>query len=292
MTDNKDTPITLQGLIIPPEPQVLVDIHMEQSMPNPDISAIADLISSDAGLSGSILKLVNSACFETKGPVECIKEAVNIMGINAVINLVNGLSIKGEISDELVVNMTKFWDSATDVATVAMLIAKRLDFPSPDTAYNIGLFHNCGIPLLIESRKNYLEVMSEGYSASSERIIDPENKHYKTNHAVLGYYVAKSWRCSKDFCEVIADHHNSERIFKSSYYRDYCSNKKTLLGILKLAEHICGLNQVLGSTPEDHEWSKIESLVLDYLGITAYEYDSIVDMINDLNVLQVKELCA
>ncbi len=290
MTDSKATETPIQGIIIPPEPQVLVDIHMEQFAPNPDISHIADLISQDVGLSSSVLKLVNSPCYALPKKVESIKEAVNIIGIEPVTNIINGLSIKGELNDEAVVNMTKFWDSATDVATIAMMIANRINYPSPDTAYNLGLFHNCGIALLMISKPGYLEIMEKSYSQNTHRIIDIENEEYKTNHAVLGYYAAKSWHCSKSFCEVIADHHNSEKIFKSEHFKDYDENKKTLLGILKMSEHICSLHKVLGNCPEDHEWNSINEPVFDHLGISTYEYDAILDLARDLSLDAVKEL--
>ena len=46
----------LQGITIPPQPQVMVDLQMEQCSPSCSIDAIARLISQDVGLSGSILK--------------------------------------------------------------------------------------------------------------------------------------------------------------------------------------------------------------------------------------------
>ena len=50
----------LQGIKIPPQPQILVDLQMEQVMPDPDLRQIARLISQDVGLSGTMLKFVNS----------------------------------------------------------------------------------------------------------------------------------------------------------------------------------------------------------------------------------------
>ncbi len=42
----------LQGISVPPQPQIMVDLQMEQVMPVPDLKAIARLISQDPGLSG------------------------------------------------------------------------------------------------------------------------------------------------------------------------------------------------------------------------------------------------
>ena len=50
----------LQGISVPPQPQIMVDLQMEQFLPNPDLKAIARLISQDPGLSGALLKIVNS----------------------------------------------------------------------------------------------------------------------------------------------------------------------------------------------------------------------------------------
>ena len=46
----------LQGISVPPQPQIMVDLQMEQYMPDPDLEVIARLIAQDPGLSGALLK--------------------------------------------------------------------------------------------------------------------------------------------------------------------------------------------------------------------------------------------
>ena len=100
----------LQGIRIPPQPQILVDLQMEQVMPEPDISRIARLIQQDVGLSGTILKVVNSPFYGLKNRITSILQAVNLIGIDIVVNIVNGLSIKSQMSDETIVSMNRFSD--------------------------------------------------------------------------------------------------------------------------------------------------------------------------------------
>ena len=38
-----------------------------------------------------------------------------------------------------------------------------------------------------------------------------EFRELNTNHAVIGYYTAKSWRLPRIWCDVIAEHHNATR---------------------------------------------------------------------------------
>lgn len=261
----------LQGIRIPPQPQILVDLQMEQLMPDPDMATISKLISQDVGLAGTILKVVNSPFYGLSNRITSVEQAVNLIGLSSVINIINGVSIKSQMSDETIVNMNRFWDTATDISQVATQIAKQVGYPNPDLAYLLGLFHNCGIPLLMNRFSDYLQVMEDSYATPSLRVVDIENQALNTNHAVIGYYTAKSWKLPKILCDTIAEHHNAGRYFSRRNDKD--SELKTLLGILKMAEHICGNYRILGKQDDDHEWLAIGDEVLAYLGLGEYDLE-------------------
>jgi len=272
----------LQGISVPPQPQIMVDLQMEQVMPSPDLRSIARLISQDPGLSGALLKIVNSPYFGLANKVSSIQRAVNLLGSRSVINMINALSIRSEMSDETIVTLNRFWDTAQDVAMTCLTLAKRIGCEAPDEAYTLGLFHNCGIPLMLKRFPNYLNVLEEAYcSATPERrIVDTENRLLNTNHAVVGYFTAKSWNLPAHLCEAIANHHNALAIFSEDSSRDV--PLKNLLAILKLAEHICSCYRVLGNLEEDHEWLSIQALVLDYVGLSQYDFENLRESIREL----------
>lgn len=273
----------LRGITVPPQPQIIVDIHMEQAMPNPDIDRIAKFISQDVGLAGTILKVVNSDLFGLKNKLTSIEQAVHILGLQSIISLTEGLSIKGELNDETIVALGGFWDSAMDIASVCATIARQIGYQAPDKAYCLGLFHNCGVPLLIKAHSNYQDVMEASYGCTDGRIIDFENQELRTNHAVVGYYVAKSWGLPQDLCEVIAEHHNAPDIFKENP-SPYDGGKKTLLAILKMAEHICGLYSILGGKEQDHEWARIKHSLLEYIGLSDIDYEDIAAEMESMGI--------
>nr|WP_215730817.1 HDOD domain-containing protein [Pseudomonas lalucatii] len=272
----------LQGISVPPQPQIMVDLQMEQVMPHPDLRNIARLIGQDPGLSGALLKLVNSPFFGLANRIASIQQAVNLLGCDTVINLINAQSIKGELSDETIVTLNRFWDTAQDVAMTCLTLAKRIGYQAPDEAYTLGLFHNCGIPLMVKRFPDYMIVLEEAYySAGGEcRVVDTENRLLNTNHAVVGYFTAKSWNLPLHLCEAIASHHNALSIFSDDSGRD--AQLKTLLAILKMAEHICQTHLTLGNQPEDHEWQSIEQLVLEYVGLSEYDFENLRESIRDL----------
>jgi HD-like signal output (HDOD) protein len=273
----------LQGISVPPQPQIMVDLQMEQYMPDPDLDVIAKLISQDPGLSGALLKIVNSAHYGLANKIASIQKAVNLLGIRSVINLINAQSIRGEMSDETIVTLNRFWDSTQDVAMTSLTIAKRIGSQTVDESYALGLFHDCGIPLMLKRFPHYMSVLEQAYADAGpdRRVVDTENEAFDTNHAVVGYYTAKSWRLPEHVSSAIANHHNSLAIFEDDSNRN--AQLKNLLAVLKMAEHICASHKVLGNENEDHEWNAIGHLVLDYVGLSDYDFENLRESIRELS---------
>ncbi|MCU1749510.1 HDOD domain-containing protein [Pseudomonas sp. 6D_7.1_Bac1] len=267
---------------MPPQPQIMVDLQMEQYMPDPDLEVIAKLISQDPGLSGALLKIVNSPYYGLSNKIASIQRAVNLLGSRSVINLINAQSIKGEMNDDTIVTLNRFWDTAQDVAMTSLSLAKRIGSQAVDEAYALGLFHDCGVPLMLKRFPNYMSVLEEAYAnAGAEcRVVDTENRVLNTNHAVVGYYTAKSWRLPEHVTNAIANHHNALAIFSDE---SSCNSQlKNLLAILKMAEHICASYRVLGNQTEDHEWNSVGHLVLDYVGLSDYDFENLKQTIREL----------
>ncbi|MFT3930175.1 MAG: HDOD domain-containing protein [Spongiibacteraceae bacterium] len=253
----------LHGITIPSQPQILVDLQLEEMSPDCSLQRIADIITLDPGLCGSLLKIVNSAAFGLN--VLSVHKACALLGIQGVLNIANALSIRGALSDDDIVSLARFWDSAADVAMLAANIAQETGLAKPDEIYSVALFHNCGIPLLMKRFIHYDEILRTAYT--SPHILDEENRRLNTDHAIVGYYIAKSWRLPDAVCSAIRDHHRVQPIFADPFYADTTS--KNLLAILKMAEHLGGLHRILGEQEEDLEWQQIGADVLSYAGLSA-----------------------
>lgn len=273
----------LQGINVPAQPQIMVDLQMEQMAPEPDLRAIARLISQDPGLSGALLKTVNSPFYGLANRVASIQQAVKLLGCNTVINLINAQSIRGELTDAAIVTLNRFWDTAQDVAMACLTLAKRIGYASPDEAYTLGLFHNCGIPLMLQRFPGYMAVLEEAYASTNAetRVIDIENRVLNTNHAVVGFFVARSWKLPQHLCDVIANHHNALTLFRDGLGD---GRVETLLAILKMAEHICACHQLLGDQPDDHEWAVVAEQVLEHVGLSEYDFECMRDSIRELGI--------
>lgn len=281
-TDEKLSQDILKGFYIPPRPQIVADIQIESAMPYPDINAISKIISNDAGISGSLIKAVNSPLFGLSGTIKSVNHAVSLMGLESVVSIVTSLSLKKVLSDDNITSLNRFWDSASDVANAAVIVSKYVGVGSSDEAYSLGLFHDCGIPLMLMRYPDYLEVLESGYQNSEQRVIDAENERYKADHSVLGYYTAKTWKLAEPICEIISYHHCVEKIF--DHDRKNKTPEKDLLMVLKISEHISGSYRTLGASEVDHEWERIKDDLLDYGGLVDEDILNMADECKDAGI--------
>jgi len=62
------------------------------------------------------------------------------------------------------------------------------------------------------------------------------------------------------------------------------NDQNTLMAILKMAEHICGVYRILGLQEEDHEWEQIGSTVLAYLGLSDYDLEAFKESFAEMGI--------
>lgn len=272
----------LHGVRIPPQPEVLVEIDKELRNTESDLPRIAHLIRSDVSLSAGVLKVVNSAQFGLRARVQSVHQAVTLLGLGCLRNILSAVALKRSIDDSGVRFIPRYWDSAVAIATAAMEISRRITRVPPDEAYTLGLFCDAGIPLLAGRFPDYMEVLKRANTQRAERFTDKEEAHYQTNHAVVGFYLASSWHLSRANREAINRHHNVDEILGSGVIRDH--EVAIRLAILKLAEHAEHLSNQ--RREDDLEWSRFGSLVIAYLGISEPDLQDLqADLVEQLQVL-------
>ena len=260
---DKSTLSTLtQGIKLPPQPQLMLDIKAA----HPDLRKIGRLVSRDPAISAGVLKTVNSPFFGLRRKVASVEQAVVVLGLTNIMNIVNSVALQSSFSSELDLDhLREFWQSTNDVAVACSLLSRKLKIASVDEAFTLGIFHNCAIPIIFEKYPDYLQTLESCYADLDGRLTDIETEHYDADHATVGYFISKAWHLPESIGEAIQDHHNHDRFNNLSA----SSNKETdeLCIILKLAEYLAGEHGSLGNTESNHEWDAIKTPILNYLGI-------------------------
>lgn len=270
---------TLKGISIPARPQVLVQLQNELKKDDPDPRVIVRLISADAGLSAAVLKTVNSPFFGLSRRISSVAQAVGLLGMSAATQIVTGLllrtAIGGKAANKTVVE--RFWDNAEKMAGIACQIASSLPAGPRDDAYCFGLFHDLGIPILIERFPGYQQTLLLADNVSDRPFTAVEQEQHGTDHATLGYLVAKGWFLPETICEGIRYHHDLS-IFNE---RDAVSpGAMTLIAINALAHHVQDEHIRLHDTSA---WATIGSRALAHLGLTTDEYADLREHLTMMN---------
>lgn len=259
----------LKGVSIPPRPTLLIEVDKELKRPDPDMKRIAALIGKDVGVSAAMLKTLNSPLFALRSKVGNVSQAVMMLGARNVQNVVTGLVLRNAVGGSGA-SLERFWDSAEKVASISAYICTVLPKAPREESYTFGLFHDCGIPLLMQRFPEYRETLKKaaGEDASLTKV---EDECHGTNHATVGYMVARSWGLPESIYQAILCHHDVNVITGVDGSQPLT---RTLVAVNFLAEH---LNDTSLRMRADHQWEEIGEGILDYLGLTKDEYEELAE---------------
>lgn len=194
-----------------------------------------------------------------------------MLGTRNVNNLITFFELKKGFDKKSSISHEKYWDLAMDTATVMKLLINSLGTKincALDDAYAFGLFRDCGIPLMGIKYDNYKSVLIAANQQTEMMFTQVEDHQYHTNHAVVGYFVARSWNLPQNLCELILRHHEPDFLQSG----DADKEQKDLYALAKVAENILSHYK---DGKDDTEWHLVKDDVLSYLGLSDMDYHEI-----------------
>jgi HD-like signal output (HDOD) protein len=267
----------LSNVSIPPRPQALLKIAQEAKKTEPNVRFIADTISEDAAIASAVLQVVNSAAFARVNKINSIQQAVMILGIKRIFPLVKAVALKSALPANN--NLREFWQSSSLVASACTLFCQALNKPElTDNAYMLGLFHNAGIPLMLQSFNDYQQVLAQGVEQGWHDIPELERIKFKTTHTTLGALLGQQWSLPKAMIQVIYYYQDVDGIFESDELNRV---SLYLLAILKLARS--AVDGIINDEMNSPEWLAVEEGIAEFLDMDSIQLSDIREtVINQL----------
>lgn len=263
-------------LAIPPRPEVVQSLLEERSREEPNFHRIETLIGKDVGLAAAVLKAANSPVFSGGRKFAAIRQAMQAIGMNNVINLCCGLALRHLAKGGPAVSMERFWDTAESVALRCAGLARRFRTISPDEAYAYGLFHDAGIAVMMQRFDNYKDVLREANARAGKLFVEVEEDLLGTNHAVVGALLAVNWGLARETVDAVRYHHDLQ--YFTDPDSDLSGKVKNLIALGHLAEHLHHLGK---RNSEDVEWDTFGEAVRAHLDMSDTDYQ---DLLNDEGV--------
>ncbi len=256
---------------LPTLPTVASKLISLTSKEDTTLADIADLVSQDMALSTRILKVSNSAFYSFQQKIGSIKQAVSILGTNAVRSLVlsfSFLSIKGG-KNESRFNFEKFWERSLASAVAAKLILEKVKGADTEEIFISGLLQNLGELIFARTFTNDYEKVLEAIEKKESDGVRAEEKFFGANHSLVGYEVAKSWGFPDVLLLPILYHHEPT-VYTGQDQKIIMTNKAVYLSDILISilfsdqpeeyhkQFRKEAKSLLGLTPED-----IESILTD-----------------------------
>lgn len=260
----------LKGVNIPACPAVLVQIMDELNSPDASDRRIAALIGEDVGIASLVVRSANSPLFSRGKRIASVADAARLLGFGTVTNLVQEALLRSAIAVEDV-SLERFWDNSRITAAANARLARSTGTARPETAYTFGLFHDCGIPLLIQRFDGYKAVLARANTCTEGWFTAVEDEAFGTNHAIIGYFLARTWGLNDAVSLGILCHHDYS-IFDG--HNDLGDATRTLVAINAIGEHVASTHL---RTRNDTDWSKARAPVAHYLSLTLAELDDLAD---------------
>ena len=197
-----------------PIPPVATQIMTMAKDPDSSMSEIADIILNDPALTANLLRTCNSAYFGFSRKVESVKDAISLVGLDHIVQLVMLHGVSRNFKNEpkgYGLGEGELWRHAVSSAYVAKILANKFGVVSKQhRLYTAALLKDIGKLILGRFVAFSLEqinilVQSQGLSFN-----DAEKQIIGMNHEELGAMVGEKWRFSDKMIYIIRNHHLSD----------------------------------------------------------------------------------
>lgn len=256
----------LRDIIIPPCPELLVELQREVSQGDPDPAVIARIAGADVAMAAALIRISNSSLYARAEPVRTVAQAVSMLGVRPTIAVLTGFLARNAIRVNSPL-LEHFWESSNRRSLAMAFIARQLYDVDADVAQTCGLFCHVGIPVMMQGLKGYSGTLVEAMARQDRTFIQTENAVHRTDHAVVGALVAKTWRLPAVISIAVRLHHDFSALHDDKIPLEI----RNLVAIAAIAEHLVGQHE---GVTDQRDWVAHADECLNYLQISAGEVDA------------------
>lgn len=239
---------------------------------------LAKKIESDVGLFTDILKIVNSPRYAVGGRVAHAKQAVVILGFNAIRNLACMAGIVSHFrrnSDEAF-DFLQFVLHSIGTACCAKAMAKRAKL-NPDIAFISGMLHDVGqlaVAAVLPDEWRMVIDYKKLHDCDSN---EAEQAVLGVDHARIGAHLVRCWNFPTEIGEAIGCHHQHVTDMSSSRMAD-------LLFVAEVLSHALDFG-AKGRVPPLYE-STMLRLGLSFQQLTPLFYEIEDEYFESIQILE------
>lgn len=214
-------------------------VKMLRILENPEsnVDEIEDVLRHDPGLTGNVLKLANSAYFGIPSKVASTRQAVLLLGLKKLIQLVIASCVNAAMDKPVPgYNLPpgNLWRHSIAVSIAAQALVKYKKNIEEEDIFTPALLHDIGKLILGHFVKEEQEAIEKIANTGVSYVV-AENLVLGTDHAEVGAQILTHWSFPREVVDAVRWHHDP----------DFPEKAGTAIDIVYLADLLC---QTEGST--------------------------------------------
>jgi HD-like signal output (HDOD) protein len=203
---------------LPGLPQSAIRLLELSQDPTNGPAEFASPIEVDPGLTGQVLRFVNSSYFGFAREISSVKMAITLVGIRTIKNFALWSAVFSLMANPKCgpFDLKSLWQDSLRRALFARALAKILGMKEAEDTFAAALLQDMAVPVLAkESPQVYVKLL-ESRKQGQIRLSSLENQVFGWNHAQAGGMMARHWNLPEDFAHLIENHTEIEQLIQQT----------------------------------------------------------------------------
>jgi HD-like signal output (HDOD) protein len=165
-------------------------------------------IESDPGLTGQVLRFVNSSYFGFSREISSIKLAITLVGIRTIKNFALWSAVFSLMPNPKCgpFDLKNLWQDSLRRALFARAAGKLLGMKEAEEPFSAALLQDMAIPLLAKEAPAAYNKLLDARKDGAVRLSDLERRVFGWTHAEAGAMIARQWNLPDEFAVLIESH--------------------------------------------------------------------------------------
>ena len=217
-TSSPDLQRILAGVQLPALPQSAIRLLELSQDPDNGPAEFAVPIESDPGLTGQVLRFVNSSYFGFSREIASVKLAITLVGIRTIKNFSLWSAVFSLMPNPKCgpFDLKSLWQDSLRRALFARKMGGVLGIKDAEDLFAAALLQDMAVPLLAkEMADEYIELLGNREDGTI-RLSDLERERYGWTHAEAAGVMARGWNLPEEFAVLIDVHTDIDKLTASA----------------------------------------------------------------------------
>jgi HD-like signal output (HDOD) protein len=246
----------LSGAQLPALPQSATRLLKLSQDPENGPAEFAVPIEADPGLTGQVLRFVNSSYFGFRQEISSVKLAISLVGIRTIKNFALWSAVFSLLPNPKCgpFDLKRLWQDSLRRGIFARSFGKIIGLAEAEDLFATALLQDMAIPLLAKELPADYQQMLDARQDGAHRLSDLERERFGWTHAEAGGELARGWGLPESFASTVQAHIHLAQIGSS----ERSNGSADAIILSSMLPSVC-----------DHVWSEREAFTTLYLRLAG-----------------------